>query len=249
MIVSIHQPHFLPWLGYLDRMRHSDLFVVLDHVQFERQNYQNRVSIKTGQGSQWIVVPVVQNSRSETIIEKRIDNQGNGRHHWVHRLCKTVEHAYHGAPCFSPLGLEFQQILKRPWDKLVDLNLALLDWLRAALGIHTPMMRSSELGVSGQKAELVLEICQATGASVFLGGLGASRAYIRVEEFERAGIGVAWQRFAHPRYRQHPRPRDFVEGLSALDLLFNYGPASAGVLSGSSGTPGAVMRGDVTCDQ
>lgn len=58
MIVSIHQPHFLPWLGYLDRMLKADLFVLLDHVQFERQNYQNRVQIKTGQGPQWLVVPV-----------------------------------------------------------------------------------------------------------------------------------------------------------------------------------------------
>lgn len=231
MIVSIHQPHFLPWLGYLDRMRQSDLFVVLDHVQFERQNYQNRVIIKTGQGPRWIVVPVRQRSRSEAIIEKQIDNQGHGRHHWGHRVYMTVQHAYLGAPFFKPLGDELRELLLRPWDKVVDLNLALLTWLRAGLGIRTPMVRSSELGVSGQKAELVLEICRATGASVFLGGLGGSREYIQAEPFARAGIDVAWQRFRHPRYPQHPRPSEFVEGASALDLLFNCGPASATVLA------------------
>jgi hypothetical protein len=241
MIVSIHQPHFLAWLGYWDRMRQSDLFVLLDHVQFERQNYQNRVMIKTGHGPQWLIVPVHQRSRSESILEKRIDNQGHGRHHWARRVVLTLEHAYRGAPFFEPWGAQLRELLLRPWENLIDLNLALIEWLRAALDIQTPMVRSSQLGVTGAKSELVLSICRAAGASVFLGGLGASREYVDPESFRRAGIGLSWQSFRHPRYPQHPAPQQFVEGLSALDLLFNCGPRSAEILS----QPGPARRAPV----
>jgi hypothetical protein len=231
VIVSIHQPHFLPWLGYLDRMRRCDVFVLLDHVQFERQNYQNRVKIKTGHGPLWLTVPVLQRSRSEAIVDKRIDNQARGRHHWSHRIYAAVEHAYRGAPHFDARGSQLRTILSQPWDRLAELDRALLDWLREELHVRTPLVRSSELAVSGSKGELVLDICRLLGASVFLGGNGASRRDLDVERFRRLGIRVEWQEFRHPRYPQHPRRETFVEGLSALDLLFNCGSESANILA------------------
>ncbi|HTV17664.1 MAG TPA: WbqC family protein [Polyangiaceae bacterium] len=240
MIVSIHQPHFLPWLGYFDRMRQSDLFVLLDHVQFERQNYQNRVQIKTGQGLHWLVVPVQQRSRAETILDKQIDNQGRGRHHWAHRVYASIEHSYRGAPGFAAAAGELRELLSRPWTRLVELDLALIDWLRARLDIHTPMVKSSELGVTGHKAELVLSICQATRATVFLGGLGASRDYLDAGPFQRAGIDLAWQRFEHPRYPQRPMPGRFVAGVSALDLVLNAGADAARILREANSTERAA---------
>ena len=74
MLVAIHQPCFVPWLGYLDRMLRSDLFVILDHVQFERRNYQNRCMIRLEDDTKWLTVPVVQLSQKEKIIDKRVDN-------------------------------------------------------------------------------------------------------------------------------------------------------------------------------
>jgi hypothetical protein len=233
-VVGIHQPHFLPWLGYFDRMRRCDVFVLLDHVQFERQNYQNRVQIKTGQGPLWLTVPVQQRSRLEAIVDKRIDNEARGRHHWARRIGSAVEHAYRGAPHFEGRSQELRAILSRPWAKLVDLNLALLDWLRDALDVRTPLVRSSQLAVTGSKAELVLNICRAVGASAFLGGIGASRRYLDGARFRSAGIEIEWQDFRHPVYPQHPRCGEFVEGLSALDLLFNCGAESPRVLGPAS---------------
>jgi hypothetical protein len=232
VIVSIHQPHFLPWLGYFDRMRRCDTFVLLDHVQFERQNYQNRVKIRSGQGPLWLSVPVEQRSRSEAILDKRIDNRARGRHHWARRIYASVEHAYRRAPYFHARSAELRSILSQSWEKLVDLDLALLDWLCDALSVRTSLIRSSELDVSGNKGELVLDICRKLGAQVFLGGVGASRCYLDVERFRSAGICVQWQDFRHPTYPQHPGRTQFVEGLSALDLLFNCGPDSANLLRG-----------------
>lgn len=230
MIVSIHQPHFLPWLGYLHRMMQCDLFVLLDHVQFERQNFQNRVTIKTPDGPQWLSVPVLHGSRCERIVDKYIDNEGKGRHRWGARMLRTLRHAYRGAPWFQTWAAGLERLLDGDWERLVDLDLASLELLRTALDIDTPLLRSSMLQVRGQREDAVLEICQAVGAKAFLGGMGASRRYLDPAPFRRAGIELRWQDFEHPRYPQRAPVDQFVTGISALDLIFNCGPDSRAIL-------------------
>ncbi len=232
MTVTIHQPHFLPWLGYLHRMATAELFVLLDHVQFERANYQNRMRIRMDGAApgdaRWITVPVLQRSQKETILEKEIDHSRRwGRAHFA-----TLRHAYRDAPYLHLYAAELRSIFEHPWRRLVDLNGALLQFLRDAFAIRTPLVRSSELFVSGAKSQLVLSICKAVGATTFLGGLGGSRAYIDTAEFEREGIRVAWQQFRHPVYRQCGAA-PFLPGLTSLDLLFNCGPRSAALLLGA----------------
>src|SRR5213078_4580040 len=132
MLVAIHQPTFVPWLGYLDRMLRSDLFVLLDHVQFERRNYQNRALIRLEDEARWLTVPVVQVSQKERIIEKRVDNPPDlGATRWwgpTHFL--TLRYAYRKAPYFELYAPRLREILEARWDKLVDLNIAALDFLR-----------------------------------------------------------------------------------------------------------------------
>ena len=230
MIVTIHQPLFLPWLGYLDRMLHADLFIVLDHVQFERRNYQNRTRIRFDGEARWFTVPVVQHSRDERIIDKQIDNTPCGADRWWgSRHFKTLCYAYREAPFFDDYAPCLRSIFDSRFERLVDLDLALLEWLRSALDIRTPMVRSSELGVGGRKSELMLNLCLASGAKVLLGGMGGSRDYLDVEAFERAGVEVRWQQFRHPRYAQCG-PQPFIPGLSSLDLLANCGPESRACL-------------------
>lgn len=232
MIVAIHQPHFLPWQGYMDRMAQADLFILLDHVQFERQNYQNRVQIKTGQGAQWITVPVNRGSQQESIIDKTIDYHNDGD--WARRMVATLQYAYQGTPYFSMYAPTIRDIFNIKWKHLIDLNLELFNFLRDSLGIQTPVIRSSELDVPGQKSELVLNLCRAVKADTFLGGLGGSRRYLDQIAFEQAGINVIWHQFSHPIYKQHPRPETFIEGVSAIDLLFNCGPESGNIMRGET---------------
>ena len=220
MKIAIHQPHFLPWLGYMHRMASVDAFVVLDHVQFERRNYQNRTMIRMNGAPHWLTVPVLQRSQQERINEKEIDNAGGGR---VQRIADTLRHVYSKARRYREYGPALQAILEAPHAKLVDLNQACLDFLRDAFGIRTPLVRSSELAVSGAKADLVLDICKAMKADVLLAGMGGSRGYLDVPYFASQGVLIEWHQFQHPVYPQ-PGPQPFVAGLSALDLLFNCGP-------------------------
>lgn len=232
MIVAAHQPNFVPWLGFFDKMRKADLFVSVDHVQFERQGFQARTRVRTGEGPRWITVPVIRQSRNERLMDKRVDNSRTGRARWGRKMYLTLKYAYQGAPHFKAIEPALLKILDAPWDRLVDLNHALIELCRQALGIRTPMIRSSELGVAGARSEMVLDICRRAGADVYLSGSGASRSYLDLAAFERAGVRVEWQDFTHPRYPQHP-PGEFVERLSALDLIVNCGPAAASVLRGA----------------
>src|SRR5258708_7912976 len=206
MLVAIHQPCFVPWLGYLDRMLRSDLFVILDHVQFERRNYQNRALIRLEDESKWLTIPVVQLSQKEKIIDKMVDNPADlsGTRWWGPNHFNTLKYAYRKAPYFYDYAPPLREVLE----------------------IKTPMMRSSELCVEGQKSGLLLAVCQKVGASAFLGGMGGSREYLDKEAFAAANMGVKWQDFSHPAYPQCGTA-PFMKGLSTLDLLFNCGPRAA----------------------
>ena len=241
MIVTIHQPCYLPWAGYLQRMAQADVFVLLDHVQFERSNYQNRTRIRVKSGApsglpdyeaRWLTVPVLQRSQKERILDKEIDNRGDPRRLWSTVQLETLRRAYRNAPYFDAYFPQVKQVLETPWTRLVDLDAALLQVLRAAFGIATPIVRSSELGVLGAKSELVLGLCQAVGARTFLGGMGGSREYMDRDAFARAGIEIQWQAFRHPVYPQRGTA-PFIAGLSALDMLMNCGPESRYLIDSS----------------
>ena len=224
MLVAIHQPHYVPWLGYLDRMVKADLFVVLDHVQFERRNFQNRTTILLEGQPKLLTVPVVQVSQKETIVEKRVDNSEDGGRDWGPTHFKTLRYAYRKAPHFNDYAPRLQEILHARWDRLIDLDLAMLGFVREAFQIATPIRRSSEMNVEGAKSELLLNLCKALGpGSAFLGGLGGSRRYLDHAAFAEANVGVVWQQFEHPVYTQCGDGA-FAPGLMSLDLLFNCGP-------------------------
>ena len=229
MLVAIHQPHYLPWLGYLSRMACADLFVVLDHVQFERRNYQNRTRVRIAGEARWLSVPVEQRSRDEAIAEKRLDNSLERPRHWSRVHCLTLRHAYREAPHLASYLPALQKIYEARYERLVDLNFALLEFLREALAIRTPLLMSSTLAPRGAKSEMVLDLCRRVGARSLLVGLGGSREYLDREAFARAGIGLVFQQFAHPEYRQCGTA-PFTPGLSALDLLLNCGPESRRIL-------------------
>jgi hypothetical protein len=224
MLVAIHQPNYFPWLGYLDRMAKADLFVVLDHVQFERRNYQNRTQILLEGEARWLTVPVVQVSQKETIIEKQVDNSEGGSRQWGPNHFKTLRYAYRKAPYFEHYAPRLREILEARWDKLLDLNMAALEFLREAYEITTPMRLSSRMNAGGARSELLLNLCRDVGpGSTFLGGMGGSRRYLDQDAFAGAGIGVQWQELEHPVYPQCGGG-PFQPGLTSLDLLFNVGP-------------------------
>jgi len=225
MIVSINQPAYLPWLGYFHRIAISDAHIVLDHVQFEKNSFTNRNKIRTPEGWTWLTVPVKTAGKfgQLPINELEIVNEKN----WAAKHWSSLRLNYAKAPYFEPHAKVFEGIYTRPWLKLQDLMHETTMYLLDAFAISTPLHFSSQMSVEGKKSDLVLNLCQSLKATTYLSG-PQGRDYLREEDFRARGIAVQYDDYHHPVYPQlHP---GFEPYMSALDLLFNVGPASRKII-------------------
>lgn len=227
MICAIHQPQYLPWLGYFDKMRRSDVFVLLDDVQYKKNEWQNRNKIKTPQGWQWLTVPV-HHTFGEKINEVLINNATNWGKKHLHALVVN----YSGAFYSKDYKDFFEGVYNKQWKYLCELNIYLIKKLSAFLGIKTRLIKSSELQVEGQKTERLVHICKKLKADTYLSGKGA-REYLELNLFKSKNIKVIFQDFKHPVYPQM-RWRNFGDNfqpnMSVIDLLFNCGKESLKIL-------------------
>jgi hypothetical protein len=220
----IHQPNYLPGLTYFDKIAAADVFVLLDNVQYIKRNWINRNRIKTADGPQWLTVPVVTKGRyTQTITETPVDNSRS----WQREHTMALRLNYARAPHFDDLAPSILDALQGTWDHLAEMNEELLCLLCRVLGISTPFMRASELGVDGSSSALLAGICTAVGADRYLSGPGG-RKYMDVDVFAAAGIDLVFHDYQHPTYRQ--LHGTFEPDLSVCDLLFNEGPDSLAIL-------------------
>lgn len=230
MIVAAHQPAYLPWLGYLDKVAKADVFVVMDDLQYEKENFQNRNRVKVNNGTTWLTIPLEKGAQSDRICDKRIQNGGSPKEHWQRRAWETLRIHYGKAPHFARYADELEDVFTRRWDRLVDVDAHMLGLARRWLGITRPVLHASSLGLSGHKTERIIDLCKKVGAKVYLSGRGGSTDYLDVEALARAGITVMWQQFVHPVYPQRYGHLGFFSHLAFLDLVLNCGPASRDVL-------------------
>ncbi|HLG71773.1 MAG TPA: WbqC family protein [Chloroflexota bacterium] len=228
--MAIHQPEFLPWLGFFDKLRQADVFVLLDHVQFEKNYFQNRNRIRVPQdpGWAWLTVPVLSKGRfGQAIAEVEINQSVD----WQRKHLAAVQLSYGRAPHFERYWPPLAQQYSLHWARLAELNESLIRLLAGMLGIQTTIVRSSSVPVNGAKTEMLLGLCQHFGATVYLSGI-SGRDYLDCEAFRGAEIEVRFQDFRHPVYEQRYKP--FIPAMSAADLLFNCGPHSLDILADPS---------------
>ena len=223
MKISIHQPEHLPWLGFFHKMSKCDSYVLLDSVQFTKNNYQNRNRLVDREGNVfWSTVPVrMTGHTSKLICEMDIDNSQP----WSRKAWARIVASYRQHPYFDRLAPELESLFSAKYGLLVDLNLALIEMFRRELEISVPMYRSSEMGISGSRSSLLLAICQALEADTYLSG-PSGRHYLDVQLFQEGRVSVEYHDFLHPQYKA-PAFRPY---LSTLDLLMNHGPSSRSIL-------------------
>lgn len=218
MIVAGHQPNYLPWLGFFDKIRRSDLFIIEDNVQFERQGFTSRNRILTSDGVKWLSVPVEHANKPLLINEVKIANESEpdwGKRHWL-----TLKHNYCKAPFWSEFSEFFEQTYDKQWTMLIDLNMHLIRGIMRFLKIDKPLVMSSSLGAQGKKTELIIAQCKKLGADIQLAGNGC-KDYIEDNRFKEEGIKLVFQEFNHPLYTQICE--GFVPNLSVVDYLFCTG--------------------------
>jgi hypothetical protein len=221
MRLAAHQPQFMPWLGYFDKMRSCDLFVLFDAVQYKKNEWENRNKIMTSQGPKWLTVPVC-HGFGDKITEVRINNAVN----WKTKHLRTLSQSYAQAKCFRGLMPDLEKFYAAPYRFLSEINLASVRLLMEKLAVKTPVRLLSENQVDGAATLRLVNLCRKFGADTYLAGAGG-RDYMDLSLFEAAGIKVVFQDYRHPRYQQFPG--EFTPFLSALDLIFHVGEAAAAV--------------------
>jgi len=219
LIVAVHQPQYLPWLGYFDKMIKADVFCYLDNVQYKKNEFQNRNRIKTAQNWQWLTVPVLYRF-PQKINEVKINNTVT----WKRKHLQALVTNYKKAPFFEDYIGFFEGVYSKDWEYLSELNVYLIDNIRNLIGLKaTQTVWASSLHLSDDPTGRLIDICKVLGADTYLSGPDGIK-YMDLEQFKQQGIQVMVQNFQHPEYPQ--LFGDFVSHLSIVDLLFNCGPGS-----------------------
>ena len=223
MIVAVHQPQYLPWLGYFDKISRADVFVLLDNVQFKKNEWQNRNKIKTAQRWQWLTVPV-RYKYPQTINEVTINNSVR----WQHKHRQAILSNYSKAANYHYLDEFFKETFSCSWQLISQLNVTSVRILARVLGIDTPIFVASELAnFPKDPDERLIAITRHFDADTYLAGEGGSQ-YMDLEKYGRKGIQVIFQDYKHPVYDQ--LFGNFEPNMSVIDLILNHGEKSLSIL-------------------
>lgn len=223
--VCIHQPDFIPYLGFFHRLLSTDHFIYLDDVQFIRRGWQHRDRIKTRDGSTWLTLALRKGDYYQEIrdVQLSIDDK------WIDDNLNLICQSYAKAPCFDLVFPQVEAIYRAGHTRMIDFNLAFLRMAMGLFEIKVQTSLASTYGVTTASSQRLLDLVLAVGGNNYLTGTG-SRDYLDESLFEKAGVKVTWQDFGHPVYPQ--QHNGFVPMLSCLDLFFNCGERSAQVLRG-----------------
>lgn len=215
MIVAVHQPNYLPYLGFFHKMARAHTFILYDTAQYSKNELHNRNRIKTPKGVQWLTVPVRRRG-FQPIREVEIDTPSR----WSERHQRAIEANYRRAPHYESYAAELHSTLRGQWHHLADLNEALIQQVARWLSIETKLVRSSSLPGphDTDPTEKLLHLARSCGGSVYLSGPGG-HGYLREEKFDSVRL-----RYTH--FVPAPYPQlfgQFVPNLSVIDALFNCG--------------------------
>lgn len=226
--VTLHQPEYMPWLGFFNKMSKADYMVIFDSTQYRKNYFQNRNKIYSNneEGWRYLTAPVKRGHLSDLIKDTQyVDNSFKSKH------LQIIKDTYKNHPFFKEVygSIEFYSMsLYHDEDNLSAYNTKALVYVARLLGINTPIGLSSEMGIEPtlKSSDLVLEICKRSYTDIYIAG-PSGRDYLVEKDFREVGIEIVYNDYEHPVYKQHGTDR-FVSHLSFVDLVMNVGWEEAG---------------------
>lgn len=218
---TIHQVNYLPWLGFFNKIKNSDVFVMFDITDYEKNSIQNRNKIRTADGWCYLTIPINKICyRKPFYTVKMPANKKWKQNHW-----KAIELNYKKTDYFASYQDSFKEIYSRDYETLMELNSKIILYLLEQFDINVEIIKTTDLNLNRElkKTDMLVEILQAVKADTYLSGLSGKK-YLEGKKFKRAGINLAYQNFKHPIYKQ--RYPGFELNMAAIDLLFNMGEKS-----------------------
>jgi len=227
VICTIHQPNYLPYLGFFEKASRADTLIIYDNTQFKTGDFQNRNKIRTKDGWIWLTVPVSYKF-GDLIQDVRIPNNIK----WAKKHWNSISLNYSKAPYFNKYKDILGEIYSKKWEKLVDLNVCLIQTLFDLVGIKAKIVLASDLLDLGSKStQALIDLCKAVNADQYISGKDGEK-YLELDKFKDAGIYVRFQNFKHPVYKQVFQGFEAYMGI--IDLLFNHGGKSLDILKSNT---------------
>ena len=219
MILTAHQPTYLPWLGTFHKILLADVFCFFDIAQYQKKEWDNRNKIYTHNGELMLSVPTRSKKHfDKTVGEIEINNQTN----WAEKHYKSIFLSYKKHPFFENHRSFLEDMyINQQWDRLVDLNVYFYKYILKLLDKDIPIVMASDYDFQGQKSDLVLDMCQKLEESVYIFG-GEGENYANKESFKSANIDLIFQKYNYPTYTQYRNKKNFTSHLSILDLIMNF---------------------------
>lgn len=193
-ICAIHQPNFLPWLPYFDKISQADVFVFLDEVDYPKSSksmgsWCNRVKIKMNRQDLWFSCPVVRESGTQLIKNMKINYDEIHFKKWL----STLRCAYGKNDNFDQIWGMLEEAYKENHSYLADFNVSLISKICVQLKVKTNFVRQSYLVQNNlQSNDMLIDLCKQVGASSYLSGMG-SMDYMDGNKFTASGIDVQYQ--------------------------------------------------------
>lgn len=217
MIVSIHQPDYISYLGYFYKISKSDVFVFLDDAQFSNDNMHHWNRIKTPQGECRLKIPVEQHLGDAINRVRTKDELG-----WKDKHLKTIEMNYKKAPYFNELFPQFEKLLLAEYPGISELNIAINTWIARGFGFKADFYKSSDIDISTVREERVIDLVKHFNGDVYISGHGA-KAYQVDEHFTERGVKLVYTDYKPIEYKQLWPKAGFLPYMSTLDYIFNCG--------------------------
>ena len=217
MIIAIHQPDYIPYLGYFYKLAKSDKFVYLDDAQYSNDNMHNWNKIKTPQGELRLKVPV-EHHLGDALNTVRTRDELK----WKEKHLKTIEMNYGKAPYFQEIFPRFKELLLQDYPNISEMNIAINTWIAESFGLKTQFFKSSEMDILTVREERVIDLCVALEGDVYISGHGAS-VYQEEEHFTSRGVKLVYTDYEPIEYEQLWKKAGFLANMSVLDYVFNCG--------------------------
>lgn len=231
MFVSMHQPDYLPWLGYFNKIAISDHFIFFDTADFSKRGFHERNKIKTNTGWTYLTIPISHQHLFTPLKDVILPEQAM----WARKHWRSLECCYRRAPYWSKHSDFFENLYLNisSHKTLSDLNIEIITYMSEAFGLSAKLSRASDYKTdpSLKSTESILAVIKKVRATEFLAG-PSGKKYLIKERFEEENIKLLFQEFHPKEYSQLYPP--FISGLSAVDLLFNEGPNSIKYLNDKS---------------
>jgi hypothetical protein len=226
MILTAHQPTYLPWLGLFHKIALADVFCIFDIAQYQKCDFNNRNKIKTPNGSMLLTVPVNAHGR----FDDQIKNTKIANNLWKRQHFKAIYFNYKKTPFFNNYIKDLENIyMNKEYEYLSDLNSTMLIYFLEKLDINTKIITASDYNFVGKKSDLVLDMCIKLNVEKIIFGK-SGKDYVDMESFKENNIETIFQDYIHPSYHQLFQKDGFLPYMSVVDLLFNEGERSKDIL-------------------